>query len=133
MSASSQRHTHQLLAIFLLSATVLTLGVLALSAIVTNGVVRRGGPYYMLSRVLGPEFGGAVGVTWFVATTALTAFFLVGFSEVAIGRRGFRCAPFRCAIRVPSFAEWEGNKSRATLRVCCQDTLAGSTSSATGT
>ena len=35
---------------------------LSLSAIATNGKMKRGGSYYLVSRSLGPEAGGSVGV-----------------------------------------------------------------------
>lgn len=43
--------------IVLLSATVTVITTLSMSAICTNGEVKGGGAYYLISRSLGPEFG----------------------------------------------------------------------------
>ena len=43
--------------IILLSAMVTVITTLSMSAICTNGEVKGGGAYYLISRSLGPEFG----------------------------------------------------------------------------
>ena len=43
-----------------------------------------GGAYYMISRSLGPEFGGAIGVIFSVANAVAVAMYVVGFSETVV-------------------------------------------------
>ncbi len=54
---------------------------LSLAAIATNLEVRGGGDYYMISRTLGVDFGGAIGVVLFLAQSVSIAFYSVGFGE----------------------------------------------------
>ena len=55
---------------------------LSLAAISTNVQVKGGGVYYLISRSLGVEFGGALGVVLFLAQSISVAFYLIGFAEV---------------------------------------------------
>uniref|UniRef100_A0A3B3UMS3 Solute carrier family 12 member 5b n=1 Tax=Poecilia latipinna TaxID=48699 RepID=A0A3B3UMS3_9TELE len=62
------------------STTMLT--AISMSAIATNGVVPAGGSYYMISRSLGPEFGGAVGICFYLGTTFAGAMYILGCIEI---------------------------------------------------
>jgi amino acid transporter len=54
----------------------------SLSAIATNMKVKGGGDYYLISRTLGLEFGGAIGIVLFLAQSVSIAFYCIGFGEV---------------------------------------------------
>tara|TARA_R110002073_G_scaffold208011_2_gene368276 strand:+ start:4186 stop:6435 length:2250 start_codon:yes stop_codon:yes gene_type:complete len=73
------------LAILAIAKGITTLTTLSLSAIATNTEVRTGGVYYMISRTLGPDFGGAIGLTLFVSQAISIAFYVIGFSEALFG------------------------------------------------
>ncbi|PNY27745.1 Vacuolar cation-chloride cotransporter 1 [Tolypocladium capitatum] len=54
---------------------------LSLSAIASNGEVKGGGAYYLISRSLGPEFGGSIGVLFYLAQALNTAMNVVGLID----------------------------------------------------
>jgi len=57
----------------------------SLAAIATNFRVKGGGDYYLISRTLGLEFGGALGLVLFLAQSVSIAFYCIGFGEVVAG------------------------------------------------
>ncbi len=69
------------LLIVTLSTSITFLTALSISAIATDQVVRAGGAYYMISRSLGIETGGAVGIPLFFAQAFSMALYTLGFAE----------------------------------------------------
>uniref|UniRef100_T1JEV4 Bumetanide-sensitive sodium-(Potassium)-chloride cotransporter n=1 Tax=Strigamia maritima TaxID=126957 RepID=T1JEV4_STRMM len=67
--------------IVLLASVVTVLTSLSAAAICTNGMVKGGGTYYMISRSLGPEFGGSIGLIFSFANAVAIAMYVVGFCE----------------------------------------------------
>uniref|UniRef100_T1DFY4 Putative Na/K/Cl transporter n=1 Tax=Cupiennius salei TaxID=6928 RepID=T1DFY4_CUPSA len=70
--------------VVLLATAVTLLTTLSMSAICTNGEVKGGGTYYMISRSLGPEFGGAIGLIFSLANAVAVAMYVVGFAETLV-------------------------------------------------
>lgn len=70
--------------IVLCCCCVTMLTAISMSAIATNGVVPAGGSYFMISRSLGPEFGGAVGMLFYTGTTLAAAMYIVGAVEIVL-------------------------------------------------
>ena len=69
------------LIIVTLSTFITFLTALSIAAIATNAPVKTGGAYYMISRSLGIEIGGAVGVPLYLAQAFSVALYIIGFSE----------------------------------------------------
>ncbi|KAF5871683.1 putative cation chloride protein [Botrytis fragariae] len=53
----------------------------SLSAIASNGTVRGGGAYYLISRSLGPEFGGSIGLVFYLGFVFNTGMNAVGLID----------------------------------------------------
>jgi potassium/chloride transporter 9 len=63
---------------------------MSISAIATNGTVRGGGAYYLISRSLGPEFGGSIGIVFYLGMVFNTSLNAVGLIDCFIENFGFR-------------------------------------------
>ncbi len=73
------------LAIVTLATSITFLTTLSISAIATDQRVRIGGAYYMISRSLGIETGGAVGIPLYFAQALSVALYTIGFAESLAG------------------------------------------------
>ncbi len=71
--------------IVVVAMTITTLTTLSLSAICTNGTIQAGGAYFLISRNLGPELGGAIGILFSLANATAVALHLIGFGETLFG------------------------------------------------
>lgn len=67
--------------VLVLSNVVTTITTISMSAVSTNGQIKAGGIYYMISRSLGPEFGGAIGLMFTVANSVAVSMYIIGFCE----------------------------------------------------
>uniref|UniRef100_A0A3P8X5P4 Solute carrier family 12 member 3 n=1 Tax=Cynoglossus semilaevis TaxID=244447 RepID=A0A3P8X5P4_CYNSE len=67
--------------IILLSSFITGITGLSTSAIATNGKVKGGGTYFLISRSLGPELGGSIGLIFAFANAVAVAMHTVGFAE----------------------------------------------------
>ena len=77
------------LAIVTLSTVITFLTALSVCAIATDRVVRVGGAYYMISRSLGIETGGAVGIPLYFAQALSVALYTLGFAESVVAVTGW--------------------------------------------
>uniref|UniRef100_A0A182UTZ6 Bumetanide-sensitive sodium-(Potassium)-chloride cotransporter n=1 Tax=Anopheles merus TaxID=30066 RepID=A0A182UTZ6_ANOME len=69
----------QTLIIIALSYVVCVMTTLSLSALCTNGQIKSGGLYYIISRSLGAEFGASVGIVFAFANSVNAAMNTIGF------------------------------------------------------
>lgn len=73
------------LLIILAAQSITILTTFSLSAIATNTKVGSGGAYYLISRTLGVEYGGVIGIALFLAQAISVALYVIGFTEAFQG------------------------------------------------
>lgn len=78
---TAQAGTIHTTAIVLVCVGSTFLTALSLSALATNGCVMAGGPYYVISRTLGREVGGAIGILFYLGTSIACSMYVIGSIE----------------------------------------------------
>jgi solute carrier family 12 sodium/potassium/chloride transporter 2 len=72
------------LLIVTLSTSITFLTSLSIASVATNAPVKGGGAYYLISRSLGIEIGGAVGIPLYLAQAFSVSLYVIGFSESVV-------------------------------------------------
>ncbi|XP_042269419.1 solute carrier family 12 member 9 [Thunnus maccoyii] len=83
-----QAGLYQAIAMYLVAYFIICMTVLSVCAISTNGALDAGGAYYMISRALGPEFGGSIGIMFFLANVCGSALYVLGLVEAIVATFG---------------------------------------------
>ncbi len=94
----------QVMVMLLIGHVIALLTCASVSAICTNGEVGPGGAYYIISRALGPEFGGSIGALFYIAQATGVAFYMLGLAETVLETVGF--SPIQMIPYLPD--EWGG-------------------------
>lgn len=76
-----QAGLYSALVIVLLAAGITLITGLSLSVIATSLRVGAGGTYYVISRTLGAEAGGAIGIPLYLSQAVSVAFYIIGFTD----------------------------------------------------
>ncbi|KAL2258375.1 hypothetical protein VTK26DRAFT_8333 [Humicola hyalothermophila] len=106
-----------ILGLIFIAYTVDFVTTLSLSAIASNGEVKGGGAYYLISRSLGPEFGGSIGLLFYLAQVLNTALNVVGLID---------CIKLNFGDAMPHGYWWDYLFGTLALVLCTGLCLAGS-------
>jgi len=97
---------------------------MSISAIATNGTVRGGGAYYLISRSLGPEFGGSIGIVFYLGFAFNTGLNAVGLVDCLTQNFGAQSGNW--SNWLPDGGWWQYFWSSIILLLCTCICLAGS-------
>uniref|UniRef100_G3PJS4 Solute carrier family 12 member 9 n=1 Tax=Gasterosteus aculeatus aculeatus TaxID=481459 RepID=G3PJS4_GASAC len=120
-----QAGLYQSIAMFLVAYFIITLTVLSICAISTNGALDAGGAYYMISRALGPEFGGSIGIMFFFANVCGSALYVLGLVEAIMSTFGVPEGEGHELIVLPSGYWWSLLYATTLLLLCFVVCLVG--------
>ena len=97
---------------------------MSISAIASNGTVRGGGAYYLISRSLGPEFGGSIGVVFYMGFVFNTGLNAVGLIDCLIFNFGSQSGNWARFLQEGFW--WQYIWATMVLLLCTAVCLAGS-------
>uniref|UniRef100_UPI00398F88C3 solute carrier family 12 member 9 n=1 Tax=Pristiophorus japonicus TaxID=55135 RepID=UPI00398F88C3 len=101
-----QAGLYQTILMFIVAYLIISMTVLSVCAISTNGALDAGGAYYMISRALGPEFGGSIGIMFFFANICGSALYILGLVESIVDIFGLPPTGQATGIQVLPNAYW---------------------------
>ncbi|KAL5477218.1 hypothetical protein EMCRGX_G023982 [Ephydatia muelleri] len=94
------------LGMLVIGYTVAFTTILSISAIVTSVTVEGGGVYFLVSRSLGPELGGAIGTIFYVANIFGSTSYIIGVVEVIDTSIGVGGTLVKTGQGIPAFQYW---------------------------
>lgn len=109
--------------LLLVSYSINLLTTMSVSAIATNGVVKGGGAYYMISRSLGPEFGGSIGIVFFIGQVLNAGLNVAGFADPLLAKFGQTNGTFSRSL--PDSPAWAFGYQTMLLLLCTVICLLG--------
>ncbi|KAF8464593.1 amino acid permease-domain-containing protein [Kalaharituber pfeilii] len=112
------------LGMLIASYVVCLITTLSISAISSNGTVRGGGAYYLISRSLGPEFGGSIGLVFYLGCVFNTGLNAVGLVDCVLNNFGMESGTTRQLI--PEDYWWKYLYATGVLVLCTIICLLGS-------